>query len=84
MILGLVNLFDVLCTLVIYISYYMGNQDFPDIIICLHPRACGPQAKACISSKSISLLPMLELIHVCVFVCVCVCAHAHVCMQWQI
>ena len=34
----LVDLFDVLCTLVVYISYNMGNRDLPDI----YARAIGP------------------------------------------
>ena len=36
----LVDLFDVLCTLVVYISYNMGNRDLPDI----YARALGPAA----------------------------------------
>jgi len=36
----LVDLFDMLCTLVVYISYNMGNWDFPDI----YPLAFGPVA----------------------------------------
>ena len=70
MIVGLkiiVDLFGVLCTLVVYISYNMGNRDLPDIYArALGPaalrlgriyRACSPRAWAYISGKS--LLPML-------------------------
>ena len=51
-----IDLFDVVCTLVVYITYNMGNRDLPDIYT-LAPWACGPQAQVYISGKS--LLPML-------------------------
>ena len=38
----LVDLFDMLCTLVVYISYNMGNWDLPDIYArALRPAALG-------------------------------------------
>ena len=46
-----IDLFDVLCTLVVCITYNMGNQDLPDIYPC--PQACGPQAQVYISGKSL-------------------------------
>ena len=37
-----IDLFDMLCTLVVYISYNMGNWDLPDIYpLALRPAALG-------------------------------------------
>ena len=51
------KIFNVLCTLVVYITYNMGNWDLPHI----YPLALGPAALGlrdiAISDKS--LLPML-------------------------
>ena len=54
----MVNLFDVLSTLVVYISYNMGNRDLRDIRIYAH--ALGPAALGLrhIYISGNSLLPM--------------------------
>ena len=37
-----IDLFDVACTLVVYITYNMGNRDLPDIYtLALRPAALG-------------------------------------------
>ena len=37
-----IDLFDVVCTLVVYITYNMGNRDLPDIYtLALGPAALG-------------------------------------------
>jgi len=52
----LVDLFDVLCTLVVYITYNIGNRDFPDI----YALAIGPAALSLeIYSARITELVML-------------------------
>ena len=66
-----IDLSDVVCTLVVYITYNMGNRDLPDIYtLALGPAALGLR---CIYQAN-PYCPCYNLyIHTYICVCVCVC-----------